>query len=36
MIYWRNSKLNFESAEKLINSLERRPNNKNLLRAQDY
>ena len=35
MIYWRNSKLNFESAEKLINSLERRPNNKNLLRAQD-
>ena len=35
MIYWRNSKLNFESPEKLINSLERRPNNKNLLRAQD-
>ncbi len=35
MIYWRNSNLNFESPEKLINSLERRPNNKNLLRAQD-
>ena len=30
-----NSDLNFENPEKLINSLEKRPNNKTLLRAQD-
>ena len=28
MIYWRNSKLNFKTPEKLINSLELKPNNK--------
>ena len=31
MIYWRNSKLNFESPDKLIASLELKPNKKNLL-----
>jgi ATP-dependent RNA helicase SUPV3L1/SUV3 len=35
MIYWRNSKLNFESPEKLIESLELKPIKKNLLRAND-
>jgi ATP-dependent RNA helicase SUPV3L1/SUV3 len=35
MIYWRNSKLNFENPEKLITSLEQRPNKKNLLRTND-
>jgi ATP-dependent RNA helicase SUPV3L1/SUV3 len=35
MIYWRNSKLNFESPEKLITSLEQKPNQKNLLRTND-
>ncbi len=34
-IYWRNSKLNFESPEKLINSLELRPIKKNLIRSND-
>ena len=35
MIYWRNSKLNFVSPEKLIESLEQKPNKKNLLRTND-
>ena len=35
MIYWRNSKLNFNSPEKLIASLELKPNKKNLLRTND-
>jgi len=34
-IYWRNSSLNFNSPEKLITSLELKPNNKNLLRTND-
>ncbi|MDC0530398.1 helicase-related protein, partial [Pelagibacteraceae bacterium] len=35
MIYWRNSSLNFESPEKLIISLEKKPEQKNLLRTND-
>ena len=35
MIYWRNSNLNFENPNKLINSLEQRPVNKSLIRTQD-
>ena len=35
IIYWRNSNLNFESPEKLISSLELKPNKKNLLRTND-
>ena len=35
MIYWRNSELNFKSPEQLIASLEMKPNQKNLLRAND-
>ncbi len=35
MIYWRNSNLNFENPEKLIISLEQKPNNKNLIRTND-
>ena len=35
MIYWRNSNLNFKSPEKLISSLEQRPLNSSLIRAQD-
>ena len=34
-IFWRNSKLNFESPIKLINSLELKPSQKNLLRTND-
>jgi len=34
-IFWRNSKLNFESPVKLINSLELKPNQKSLLRTND-
>ena len=34
-IFWRNSKLNFESPLKLINSLELKPNQKSLLRTND-
>ena len=34
-IYWRNSILNFSNPEKLIASLELRPDKKNLLRAND-
>ena len=35
MIFWRNSKLNFKTPEALINSLELRPNKRNLLRTND-
>jgi len=35
MIYWRNSILDFGSPEKLITSLEKKPNQKNLLRTND-
>ena len=35
MIYWRNSKLDFSSPEKLIISLEQKPDQKNLLRTND-
>ena len=35
IIYWRNSKLNFENPEKLIASLELKPIEKNLIRAND-
>ena len=35
MIYWRNSNLNFKKPEKLISSLEQRPSNNCLIRAQD-
>ncbi len=35
MIYWRNSHLDFTSPEKLITSLELKPNKKNLLRTND-
>ena len=35
MIYWRNSKLDFEKPEKLIASLELKPIKKNLLRTND-
>jgi len=35
MIYWRNSNLNFDTPEKLISSLEQKPNQKNLLRTND-
>ena len=35
MIYWRNSKLNFNSPNKLIESLELKPVKKNLLRTND-
>ena len=34
-IFWRNSKLNFENPDKLISSLELKPNKKNLLRTID-
>ncbi len=35
IIFWRNSNLDFSSPEKLISSLEQKPNNKNLLRTND-
>ena len=35
IIYWRNSNLNFKSPEKLIASLELKPDKKNLLRTND-
>ena len=35
MIYWRNSHLDFTNPEKLISSLELKPNKKNLLRTND-
>ena len=34
-IFWRNSKLNFSNPEKLIDSLEQKPSQKNLLRTND-
>ncbi len=34
-IFWRNSNLNFENPEKLISSLELKPNKKNLIRTND-
>tara|TARA_B100000963_G_scaffold329299_1_gene318503 strand:+ start:1384 stop:3849 length:2466 start_codon:yes stop_codon:yes gene_type:complete len=34
-IFWRNSKLNFKNPEMLVNSLELKPTNKNLLRTND-
>ncbi len=34
-IFWRNSKLNFDNPEKLITSLELKPNQRNLLRTND-
>ncbi len=34
-IFWRNSNLNFENPEKLVSSLELKPNKKNLLRTND-
>tara|TARA_B100001996_G_scaffold238300_1_gene184157 strand:- start:169 stop:2634 length:2466 start_codon:yes stop_codon:yes gene_type:complete len=35
IIFWRNSKLNFENPEKLIGTLELKPDRKNLLRTND-
>ncbi len=35
MIFWRNSNLDFENPEKLISSLELKPDRKNLLRTND-
>ncbi len=35
MIYWRNSQLNFDTPQKLISSLELRPDKKNLIRTND-
>ncbi len=35
MIFWRNSNLNFESPDKLLSSLELKPDKKNLLRTND-
>ncbi len=35
MLYWRNSNLNFNNADKLISSLEQKPENKNLIRANE-
>ena len=35
MLYWRNSKLDFENPEKLISSLELKPKNKNLIRSNE-
>jgi len=35
MIFWRNSELNFENPEKLIATLELKPDRKNLLRTND-
>jgi len=35
LLYWRNSNLNFDSVEKLFSSLEIKPTEKNLIRAND-
>ena len=35
VIYWRNSKLNFKNPDKLISSLELKPENKSLIRTND-
>ena len=34
-VYWRNSNLDFKNPEKLITSLELKPNRKNLIRTND-
>ena len=35
ILYWRNSSLNFDSSEKLISSLEVKPDNKNLIKTSE-
>jgi len=35
MLYWRNSNLNFETEEKLFLSLEKKPNDKNLIKTNE-
>ena len=35
ILYWRNSDLNFKDEDGLINSLEKKPNNKNLIKIAD-
>ena len=35
MLYWRNSNLNFDNSEKLISSLEIKPDSKNLIRTSE-
>jgi|TARA_B110000027_G_scaffold132969_1_gene160327 ATP-dependent RNA helicase SUPV3L1/SUV3 len=35
MLYWRNNNLSFETEEKLLSSLEEKPTNKNLIRANE-
>ena len=35
MLYWRNANLNFDSSEKLLSSLEVKPNNKNLIKTSE-
>jgi ATP-dependent RNA helicase SUPV3L1/SUV3 len=35
MLYWRNSNLNFETEEKLFLSLEKKPNNRNLIKTKE-
>ncbi len=35
MLYWRNSKLDFDSSEKLLSSLELKPKNKNLIKSNE-
>jgi ATP-dependent RNA helicase SUPV3L1/SUV3 len=35
LLYWRNSNLNFSNSEKLISSLEVKPDNKNLIKASE-
>ena len=35
MLYWRNSNLNFDNSEKLISSLEVKPDSKNLIRTSE-
>ena len=35
MLFWRNGNLNFENEEKLLLSLEKKPNNKNLIRTNE-
>ena len=35
ILYWRNSDLNFKDEDNLLNSLEKKPNNKNLIKITD-
>ena len=35
MLYWRNANLNFETEEKLLSTLEEKPENKNLIRSSE-